>query len=206
MKSRLLKHLHNNNILCREEYGFWIKLTMKNATHKLMNTILNVLNNKLIVGGIFCGLERAFDCVNHDRLTSKLETYGITGIDKELYQSYLKVRYQRVLMYNKKPHYSTLSTWTLINHGVTQDSILGPLLFLLYINDFPQFANNKSTPMLFVDDISIPFTYSNTTELNSNIHTVFEIIHTWFKNNYCSLNFEKFTVFTLTLEIIQQLT
>ena len=55
MQSRLLKHLHNSNILCREQYGFWMKLTAENATYKLMNEILN----KLIVGGIFCDLEKA---------------------------------------------------------------------------------------------------------------------------------------------------
>jgi len=51
-----------------------------------MNEILSALNNKLIVGGIFCALEKAFDCVNHDILISKLDTYGITGIDTEPYQ------------------------------------------------------------------------------------------------------------------------
>jgi hypothetical protein len=55
---------------------------MENATHKLMNEILNALNNKLIVGGIVCDLEKAFIYVNHDRLISKLETHRITGIDK----------------------------------------------------------------------------------------------------------------------------
>jgi len=57
--------------------------------------------------------------------------------------------------------------------------------------------------MLFADNTSIFFTYSNTTKLNSTIHTVFEAIHTWFKNNYGSLNFEKSTVFTLRLTILQ---
>jgi len=61
-----------------------------------MNEILTALNNKLIIGGIFCDPEKAFDCVNHYRLISKLETFGTTGIDKELYQLYLKGRYKRV--------------------------------------------------------------------------------------------------------------
>ena len=60
------------------------------------------MNSKLIIGGIFCDLEKAFDCVNHDRLISKLEIYGITGIDKELYQLYLKGRYKSVI-YIKRP-------------------------------------------------------------------------------------------------------
>ena len=75
MQSMLLKHLHNNNILCSEQYGFQMKLATENATQKLMNEILNALNNKLIVGGIFCDLERALICENHNRLISKLETW-----------------------------------------------------------------------------------------------------------------------------------
>jgi hypothetical protein len=91
MQSRLLKLLHNN-ILCREQYGFQIKLTTENATYKLINEILSVWNNKLREGDIFCDLEKAFDCVYCNKLISKLETYRMTY--KELYQSYCKGRYQ----------------------------------------------------------------------------------------------------------------
>jgi hypothetical protein len=67
----------------------------------------------------------------------------------------------------------------------------GSPALLLYINDLLQFLNNKSTPILFADDTGILPTYSDTTELGSNTHTVFETINTWFKNKYHSLNFEK---------------
>jgi hypothetical protein len=86
-----------------EKYGFQMKFTPKNAMFKLMNGILNALKNKLIVGGIFCDLEKALCCVNHDILLSKLETYGITGEYKELYHFYLKGKYKRLLIYNKTP-------------------------------------------------------------------------------------------------------
>ena len=136
-----------------------MKLTIEIATYNLMNEILNVWNSKLIAGGIFCDLEKAFSCVNHDILLPKLETYGITDENKELYPSHLKGRYQKVLICNKSHHYSTLSNWTLIKHGVLQRSILGPMIFLLYVNGVPHLVSNKSTPVLFADNTSIFFTH-----------------------------------------------
>ena len=68
------------------------EINNRNTTHKLMIEFLNALKNKLIVGSIFCVLERALEHLNHDILISKLETYGMTGADKELYQSCLKGR------------------------------------------------------------------------------------------------------------------
>jgi hypothetical protein len=138
-----------------------MKITFENATYKLTNEGVNAMNNRLIVGGIFCDLKKTFDCVNHDILLSKLEVYGITGKDKELYQSYLKGRYQRVSIYNKTHHSSTLSTWALIKYGVPQGSIPGPLLLLLYMNDLPKCINDISIPILFADDTSILFAHSN---------------------------------------------
>jgi hypothetical protein len=73
MHTRLLEHLFNSNILSREQYGFWMRLTSENATSKLINEILTALNNKLMVGGIFCEFERAYDFVNHDILLLKLQ-------------------------------------------------------------------------------------------------------------------------------------
>jgi len=93
------------------------------------------------VGGIFCYLTRSFDCVHHDILLSILNFYGITGKTYECIKLYLKSRYQRVEIKNKSFNQKTFSEWGVIKHGVPQGAILGPLLFLLYVNDLSKTVN-----------------------------------------------------------------
>ena len=102
MQRRILKNLNKYNILSTEQYGFRVGYKMDNATYKLTTEILNAMNNKLLVGGIFCDLEKAFDCVNHHILLSKLKYYGINGKAFQLYQSYLSNRYCRMAMTMQK--------------------------------------------------------------------------------------------------------
>jgi hypothetical protein len=92
------------------------------------------MNKKLIVGGIFCDLQKAFDCVNHKILLDKLEFCGIEGKFKTLIRFNLTGRYQRVVLGNRINSNNSFK-WESIKCGVPQGSILGPLFFLFYIND-----------------------------------------------------------------------
>jgi hypothetical protein len=108
------------------------------------------MNNNIIVGGIFCDLQKAFDCVNHKILLDKLEFYGIEGKFKTI-ESYLTGRHQRVAL-GIITDSNNSSKWDVIKCGVPQGSILGPLFFLFYVNDLLKIINKDNNMVPFADD------------------------------------------------------
>jgi hypothetical protein len=93
---RLYHHLTSNNILVKEKFGFRCNRSTEIAIYTLINNILSSLNNRLIVGGLSCDLQRGFDCVNYDILLSKMKLYGTTGVASRLMETYLRNRYLSV--------------------------------------------------------------------------------------------------------------
>jgi len=129
---RMYNYLNDNNTLVGDQYGFREKLSTETATYTLLNNVLSSFDRRHLVGCLFCDLQNAFDCVNHEILLAKIKFYWISGIANKLMESYLENRYQRVSVNNSK-HNKVSSKWVHVKHGVPQGSILGPLLFLRYI-------------------------------------------------------------------------
>jgi len=187
--NRLLQHTKENNIIDPDQYGFKNNSSTELAIFKLINQTLLHINNKSSVCGIFCDLTKAFDTVNHDILISKLEYYSIIGRTNKLMKSYLSNQYQRITI--KTSHVSNCtSAWELVKHGVPQGSILGPLLFLFYINDLPQLVKDIALPILFADDTSFIIANSNSMNMNQDLKLVLEITQKWFKSNIMLLNYD----------------
>jgi hypothetical protein len=118
---------------------------------------------------------------------SKLKFYGIVGKVNALLESYLYGRYQRVVTNKKSVHLS----WGKIVSGVPQESILGSLLFLLYINDLPVIMKSNSILIRFADDTNIIVKNSNHTKYENELTLIFNNINEWFKANYLTLNLDK---------------
>ena len=148
------------------------------------------MENNLITGAIFVDLAKAFDTVHHNYLLDKLYCYGIRGLPAKLLQSYLNERTQATCTNGKKSINSN------INCGVPQGSILGPLLFLLYINDLPNVS--LFDVRLFADDACLLLDNECPNLLQSNINTELKKINNWMKANKLSLNYEKtnFMIYT----------
>ena len=187
---RLYYFFDQQNILIKEQHGFRENMSTETDTFSFFNSILEALDSRKTVGGLFLDLRKAFDCVDHDILLTKLKFYGISGKSNKLMESYLKDRFQRVVLNDKFANKLT-SEWRRIKHGVPQGSILGPLLFLIYINDLPRTLDNYAVSVLFADDTSIIISNTNVHEYKRNLKLAIHETNNWFANNLLTVNYNK---------------
>jgi hypothetical protein len=129
----MFSHLNNHNVLVKEKFSFRRNPSTVLATHNLLDNIYMALNNKCIVGGNFCDLSKAFDCENHNIL-SKMEFYGIKGIIQKLLRSYLRGRYQRVILHKNGNKYHVMCPRVQCSFYYT--SMTYQKLYLIYQNQF----------------------------------------------------------------------
>ena len=186
MFNQLVAFIKDHNILYDFQFGFRSNHSTYMPISILHDLITdNLISNKITVG-IYLDLARAFDTVNIDILLSKLNIYGISGNALSFLTSYLTDRTHRVKFDN------TISSPKKVTCGVPQGSVLGPVLFLLYINDL-QKACPIAKFLLFADDTAIFYSASSKDELESIINQSFPKIVVWLHANRLSLSIHKTT-------------
>ena len=184
MYNRLHKYLTTEKILYPKQFGFQRGHSTEHAIVKLANQIYESFERNKYTLGVFIDLSKAFDTVNHSVLIKKLQMYGVRGVNLAWFCSYLANRKQYISL----GHDRKTGTQNILC-GVPQGSILGPLLFLLYVNDLPN--SSVLEPIMFADDTNLFFEHTHLRILFSMVNNELKKIYEWFNANKLSLNVGK---------------
>ena len=182
----MIKYLNKFNILYIHQYGF-------RKGHSTMHPVIHFLdkiykslnkNNPDYNLSIFIDLKKAFDTCDFNILLKKLSHYGFRGISNSWFENYLKNRFQYTYVNGVKSNLNTLYT------GVPQGSVLGPLLFLILINDLANISQNLFS-LLFADDTTFQISSNKLKDLFKLANLELEKASDWFKANKLTLNVSK---------------
>ena len=187
--SRLMAFIDSNQVLYKSQYGFRKQMSTSLAIIELLEEITNSLDKH--EAGVFIDLNKAFDTVDHSILIEKLYHYGIRGTANKWICSYLMNRFQYVTING------TNSDDMNVLCGVPQGSILGPILFILYINDMCN-VSTLLKPILFADDTNLFYSGKDIDELCSAVSIELDKLSIWFQVNKLSLNTSNTNVMVFT--------
>ena len=179
-----MDHLNRNNIICPNQFGFRTGHSTYMPLLILQNRILKGFEENKISCALYLDLKKAFDTVDHTILLNKLQLYGIKDTFLSIIRSYLNNRYQCVEFLDTKSGLQNITT------GVPQGSILGPLLFIIYINDFPKISTLFES-LLYADDTALLFQACTVYDLQQMLDVELPKVHKWLKNNKLTLNTDK---------------
>ena len=163
MYNRLFKYFSENRILYEKQFGFQTSHSTEHAILLLVNQLYQSFDESNFTLGIFIDPSKAFDTVDHKILTKKLELYRIKGCNLRLFENYLSNRKQFVTYGDKQSNIETVTC------GVCQGSILGSLLFLMFVNDLDK-VTKYLDPIMFANDTNLFYS-------NKNIKTLFQIVN-----------------------------
>ena len=184
MYNRMINFINKFQILSPYQFGFRKGFSADSALALLVDNITKALDKGDYFIGLFIDLSKAFDTVAHDILLHKLKHYGLRGVIFDWLKSYIMNRKQFVV-YNETP-----SAMDYIRCGVPQGSILGPLLFLLYVNDLP-FVSRQLNTIMFADDTNLFLQDHDLVQLQNRFNEELKKVSSWIKLNKLSLNISK---------------
>jgi len=184
ISSQISRHFEKHALWSQSQFGFRMNKNTEQAILSLVNTVNNCFVNKEYCASEFVDLTKAFDCVPHNRLIDKLSYYNFGLPAKQLIDSYLRGRTQRVV------RGGSMSKECCVLSGVPQGSILGPTLFLIYINDLPACIPGANM-CLYADDTTIMACGPDRDDTADKAQTLRKLATTWFNNNGLTVNDSK---------------
>ena len=184
MHRHIMDHLNEHKILNSKQGGFRKKHSTIKTIANLITDITNSINNKNLMGAAFIDFSKAFDTVDHRILKSKLTRMGITGVTEKWLTSYLENRKQCTMVNG------SLSSEEKIGCGVPQGSVLGPLLFLIYINDLNNWLETEDI-QLYADDTVVYAAGKTTEEIEMQLNLTLKKLSEWCQLNRVTINNSK---------------
>ena len=184
MFNRCMDYIDKNDILNEKQFGFRKKHSTYMAIIELVDKVTSAVEKNESTLGIFLDLSKAFDTIDHDILLYKLEYYGFRGIVLNWFKSYLENRKQFVRYQSCDSEYKNIKC------GVPQGSILGPLLFILYVNDITT-TTSLLDVILFADDTTLLYSHPDIPSKINLINNELRETSNWFKGNKLSVNASK---------------
>lgn len=193
MANRLYAFYEKFFVFHKNQHGFRQKHSTTLAIYEYVQKILDAINNSKYAVGLLLDMSKAYDRVRHSTLLDKLYETGIRGTTHKWFKSYFENRKQYVEIENTNFNTGRIenirSEEISMKGSIPQGSVLGCILFLIYINDFPHELDDQCT--LFADDISVIVPCSNTNELNNKLDFILNRIHNWLECNNLKLNLNK---------------
>ena len=187
----LSEFLHTYNLLHKTQSGFRTQHSCETALVNMIDLWMNAIDSGKMVGVVLVDFKKAFDLVDHQILIDKLKIYGIKGEALSWFNTYLTNRKQQVAINNCKSDFKQIS------YGVPQGSILGPLLFLLFINDLPLYTSNVFTD-LYADDTTLYDVQDSMEQIENNLQSSLNNLQIWCRSNGMILNSSKTKVMLVT--------
>ena len=181
---QLYQFLSKHQILSPFQCGFRKNHSTESAAISFTDSIRRGMDQGLLTGTVFIDLRKAFDTVDHDIIVSKLKAAGISGTELHWFKDYLSNRTQQVSAENE------LSGARLITSGVPQGSILGPLLFVMLINDLPSRLNTCST-LMYADDTVLFHSSKDVNEIERALCRDLQLLESWLRDKSLFLNKSK---------------
>lgn len=182
VKKQIETYLENNDIITEHQSGFRKQYSCETAIQTVIDEWKLIVSKGEMVGVIFMDLKRAFETIDRDRLIEKLYQYGIRGMVLDWLKSYLNNRTQQVRFdYKWSKQISTV-------YGVPQGSVLGPLLFIVYINDIIKACPEGCNIKMFADDTLIYVTGESSAEIESKMTVAFNTVEEWMNINKLKMN------------------
>lgn len=186
VNENLLSFLDKHGVLQSFQHGFIRNKSVNSALNEFITSVIQAIDKKTLPLGLFIDLTKAFDTVDHTVLLNKLEIYGIRGVSMEWFRSYLSNRTIQVRVGRD------VSDDTVITSGVPQGSVLGPTLFLLYVNDLADCVKSESALIVnYADDTNILVLGENVEDIQLKTDYILNKITEWTINNKLIVNVDK---------------